>query len=305
MTSQTRRTAKKSPRDALYKSLFAGGLVVAGLVGFGWATFSRSGASGLGAYALTVLVAFAVGFLALVFIPRGSRWAQLPFWGWLVTNLVVMWAHMHLGAWFFGYGAGLLVASALVNRRHARSTKQMYGDRVLMLGGKRRRGDAGLEQLTQAAFRKRLSELDGNAFPTFTAQREGSQLCVFGDAAGRLVVYFTADPRDDLAWRRLATPELASGPTGAAAGAGSDVVAGPGAGAGADADADVEIDAEVEVPLGGIAGTYRARSTVGVDLARQAGDYFVRTGDMDPSLEWESGEDVFNRLPPIRLVPGG
>ncbi len=270
-----KRRLKKSAHDDAIKLGIALGVAGILLVVFGVLVHAGGGVPALLTYLGVAFAACVIAFLGLAFLPVGSKWAMVVFWGWPITAILAASLQLQFFGWLLGYGVGIVLGARVARARHDRSGSQRMGEDML-LSGAGPRGRVAREALTSTALRDRLAALDGEAAHTLTARRGERLLCVFGAAPGPLVVCFTENPRDDSAWRRLVTPG--------------------GAGDGAAADR------EVEVPMGGIAGTYRAQSTVGVDLARQAGDHFIRTGDMDPSLEWESGEDVFNRLPPTRIV---
>lgn len=98
------------------------------------------------------------------------------------------------------------------------------------------------------------------------------QTHIYGEASGPMVVYASLHPEDSDAWKRLVNPEHPAS------------------------------DLEVPVQVGGnIEGSYPRQNTVDVALARQAGEHFIRTGQLDPALTWEEGPEMFDRLPPTRL----
>ena len=265
----TKRRNKKSKYDALISLLIwcVSGSVL--LIVLAVIAYNRGSWPGLLLYTATVALAFLIAFLSLVFWPWGSRWMQLGFWGLPVSLLIVVSLKGYGGGWVIAYGLGLLTAAQLVRSRHRRNTQKQFGGRVLLTAPKKRKTLTAA--LTITGFREALSQLDDSLQPVMKLSINGKRLDVFGPAAGPLVVYGTLDESDDLAWRRLSTPDIG------------------------------DPDVEVTVPVGKLDGVYRKQSTVDMKLVKQAGEYFIRTGQLDPSLTWESGDDVHNRLPPTRL----
>ena len=261
---------KKSKHDDLIKNLITYGATSVLLIVFAVMAYTRGSIAGLLAYAATVFVAFAVAFLGVVFIPWGSRWVQLGFWGLLVSLPIVISLKGYGGGWLFGYLVGLLAAVTFARKRHKRETKTQFGDRVLVTVPTKQRKPL-TASLTVTGFREALAQLDNELRPAITLLTEGKRLDVYGTAAGPLVVYGTLEAGNDFAWRRLSTPGLS------------------------------DPDSEITVPVGNLNGVYRKQSTVDAKLAKQAGEFFIRNGELDPSLTWEEGQDVLDRLPPTRF----
>lgn len=261
---------RKSNHDALISSLIWNCVGLILLVVLAVIAFQRGGAVSLGYYSVTVVLAFVVAFLSIIFVPSGSRWAQVGFWLLPVSLIVVVSLHWYGGGWFIGYSMGLLTAATVARRRHKRTTHARFRGRVLVTLPKKPRRLV-LGSLTLTGFREALTQLDDELQPTMLLSLPGKRLDVFGTAAGPLVVIGSLDPDDDDAWRRLSMP-------------------------GVD-----DPESEVTVPVGKVNGVYLKRSTVDVKLAKQAGEYFIRTGELDPSLVWEESQDVHDRLPPTRL----
>lgn len=245
-----------------------------GLGLFAWITARNAGIDGLRGYLLTALVAAVVGFLAWVFLPYGSGWLDLAGWiVWPLATLGVIYFHGFVVAWIFGSGVGMLAAAVIIRKRHRRNRRRagLSGPVLLRPSGRGLSRRVEAVKLNLTVFREALPQLDGDNTAAIGLAKQGKRLDICGDAAGRLVVHFTDNPHDDDAWRRLATPGL------------------------------TDPDTEVTVPMGNIEGHYRQESTVDINLALQAGEHFIRTGEADPEMTWESGDDVHSRLPPIRL----
>ena len=260
---------RKSKHDDLIKTLFGYGSGIVPLLLFAFVANAQRGVVGLLEYGLTATAAFTVGFLSIVFVPWGSRWVQLGLWLLPVTIPIVISMKGYVVGWLFGHLLGILTASRVASGRRKRAVAVQFGGRVLLTAPKKRKTLTAA--LTITGFREALSQLDDSLQPVMTLSINGKRLDVFGPAAGPLVVYGTLDESDDLAWRRLSTPDIS------------------------------DPDLEVTVPVGTLNGVYRKQSTVDMKLAKQAGEYFIRTGQLDPTLTWESGDDVHNRLPPTRL----
>lgn len=260
---------RRSKHDALISSMIGYSLGVVFLVVFAVAAYTQRDFTGLRDYSSTVLVAFALGFFSMVFVPKGSRWVHLGIWLLPVSLPIVASLQGYGGGWLFGYLLGLLVAADIRNRRHKHRTEARFGGHVLITVPVKQK--PLLASLTLMDFSAALAQLGAELQPMLTMSIDEKRLDMYGDSTGPLVVYGSLDASDDAAWRRLASP------------GGSDP------------------EGEVTVPVGRLNGTYRRRSTVDPALARRAGEYFIRNGELDPALTWESGEDVFDRLPPTRL----
>lgn len=266
----TRQRARKSTNDGLISSLIGFGFGTIMLVVLAIIAYTRSGITGLGLYSLTVVTAFILAFLSIVFIPWGSRWIQVGFWLLPVSLPIVITMQGYGGGWLFGYLIGLLAAVNFARKRHKRESKTQFGDRVLLTVPTTQRKPL-TASLTLTGFRQALAQLDSELRPAITLVTEGKRLDVYGTAEGPLVVYGTLESGNNFAWRRLSTPGVS------------------------------DPDSEITVPVGNLNGVYRKQSTVDAKLAKQAGEFFIRHGELDPSLTWEEGQDVLDRLPPTRL----
>lgn len=264
------REPRKSKHDALITSLIGYGVASILLVVFAIAAYSQRDVIGLRDYSLTVLLAFAIGFFSIVFVPERSRWIHLGIWLLPVSLPIVASLQGYGGGWLFGYLLGLLVAADIRKRRHKHTAKAQFSGRVMLTTPANQRRPL-TASLTLTGFRGALSQLGSELQPSIALSIDGKRLDVYGTAAGPLVVYASLDAGDDFAWRRLSTPGVS------------------------------DPDSEITVPVGNLNGVYRKQSTVDAKLAKQAGEYFIRTGELDPSLTWEEGQDVLDRLPPTRV----
>lgn len=257
--------------------IFGSSVVVLGLVYFGWYAYSAGGGDALRRFVLTGLVGFLVGFFSLVFFRKFSGWTQLVMWI-VVPGLALVASSLKqsIVAWAFGamLGLGLGGYSAAKRINLKREREGLSGPVLLRWSGRGLSRSIEVTKLNLTVFREMLPQLDGDKISTFGLAKKGKYLGFCGDAAGRLVVYFTADPQDDNAWRRLSDPDA------------------------------VDPRRDITVPMGDVEGYYLFGSTVDVDLARKAGEYFIQVSDMNPSLIWESGDDVFARRPPVLLMDG-
>ena len=249
-------------------------IALALLVGFGNATYVNAGVDALWEYILTALLGVVVGFIPLPLLPRGSHWQNLAIWiVWPGLLVAIISFRGFVAAWIFGCGIGLLLGSYLSYRlwRRKQASSGLSGPVLLREEGKGFSRRAVTSKLTLTSFREALAQLDGKQNASLCLLKSGRRFDVLGDAEEALIVYCSIEPTDDAAWRRLARPNT------------------------------TDPETEIKVPLGSIEGHYLRRSTVDLALAKQAGEHFIRTGELDPTLTWEEGEDVFNRLPPTRL----
>lgn len=176
--------------------------------------------------------------------------------------MLIPWQAMGI-SWFFGYMGGRSVA-AVVERGWGPawwrvSTRDVVDFVVVDVGAQVRRVGLG-------EFEGCVRRLDGGRFGSVSGFTRGARLDVAGDAAGRLVVFFSLTPEVDESWSVLLSAE-------------------PGV---------VGRSLKGFVEVRGI-GLYSPWQTVGVGLARRAVKAFVKTGKANPDLRWFHADDVYER----------
>lgn len=176
--------------------------------------------------------------------------------------LLVLWGFMGFVWWvcfLLGLGLARLVERGWGPAWWRVSTRDVVDFVVVDVGAQVRRVGLG-------EFEGCVRRLDGGRFGSVSGFTKGARLDVAGDAAGRLVVFFSLTPEVDESWSVLLSAE-------------------PGV---------VGRSLKGFVEVRGI-GLYSPWETVGVGLARRAVKAFVKTGKANPDLRWFHAADVYER----------